>query len=70
MVRTYGNFCSSRCVDQNARYEAYKLVLVRSMFPTDEVLNQIQLKSFSEDEAFDLIKMYKLDPVPVTVLEE
>jgi len=70
MAKAYNQFCENRCVSENEKLEAYRAVLLRSMFSTEETLNQLEFNSLSKAEAIELLQGYKLEPEPITVYEE
>ena len=70
MAKAYSKFCEGRCASENEKLEAYRAVLLRSMFSSEETLKQLEFNSLSEAEAIELLNGYKLEPEPITVYEE
>lgn len=59
MATAYGDYCASReDLTIDVKKEVYKIVLLRSMAPPDEVLSRIELKHLSKDEAQDIMRGY------------
>ena len=70
MARVYKGFCSKHCLSKAAKIEAYKLVLLRSMFPGLEALEKVSLSEITRKEAIELLNSYKLNAEPITVYEK
>jgi hypothetical protein len=69
MARVYKGFCSKHCLSKAEKMEAYKLVLLRSMYPGLEALEKVSLSEIKEKEAIELLNSYKLKAEPITVYE-
>jgi hypothetical protein len=52
------------------KFEAFELLLMRSMSPTSEVLERMSLKHFSPKSAKRLLQAYELKPKPLRVTWE
>jgi hypothetical protein len=52
--------------DSIKKQEAFKLILLRSMMPSREALEQAQVKVLSQEERDDLLHYYQLEAVPIT----
>ncbi len=50
--------------------EVYKILLLRSSAPEDEVLMHIDLMHISKKEAREIMQAYKLDAKPISVIEK
>lgn len=70
MARVYTGFCASRCSTPQERLDVYRLVLLRSMYSSEETLRQAQLEVLSTAEAQAVVDGYRLDAVPITVVKE
>ena len=70
MARVYKEFCDSKCMSQGERMDVYRLVLIRSMFEEDEVLENIDLNVLNQQEALNVIKSYKLKAEPIAVYSD
>lgn len=70
MARVYKKFCKNRCTTQNERMDVYRLVLLRSMFPENEVLERVHLNVVNKSEAINILKNYKLKAEPITVIQK
>lgn len=68
MARGYKSFCTSRCRSPQERMDVYRLLLLRSMFDSDESLKRANLKVLSHSEAATVLKLYRLPPKPVDVV--
>ncbi len=69
MARVYNQFCNNRCTTDIERQDVYKLVLLRSMFPDNEVLQRIKLNIVKVHEAKTILAGYKLKPEPIKVIQ-
>jgi hypothetical protein len=67
MANAYNNFCDNKTISLDTKKEVFKLVLIRSSFPENEVLKQIDLTYLSEDEAKSILVAYTLDAEPITI---
>ena len=70
MAKAYSQFCENRCASENEKLEAYRAVLLRSMFSSEDTLTQLEFNSLSKAEAIELLNGYKLEPEPITVYKE
>lgn len=67
MARVYRQFCASRCSTPEERMDVYRLVLLRSMYSSEETLRQAQLDVLSKAEAKAIVDAYRLRAIPITV---
>ncbi|WP_236208148.1 hypothetical protein [Pseudomonas tohonis] len=67
MARVYRQFCASRCSTPEERMDVYRLVLLRSMYGSEETLRQAQLDVLSKAEAKAIVDAYRLRAIPITV---
>lgn len=69
MASTYRDYLSSRNLSQEEKWDVYRVILVRTMVPEDEVLNRIELSALGESEVKEVLKHYKWKAEPITVFE-
>ena len=69
MVRAYKDFCKSRCASPEERMDVYRTLLLRSMFSEPEALKRAQLKVLQPSEAVSVMKLYRLPPKPIDVVQ-
>lgn len=69
MVRAYKSFCKSRCQSPEERMDVYRSLLLRSMFDESEALKRSNLKILNPTEALAVMKLYRLPPKPIDVVE-
>jgi hypothetical protein len=69
MARVYNKFCENRCLDQEERMDVYRLVLLRSMYSSEEAINKVNLSKVSKSEAIKILANYKLKEEPIAVYE-
>jgi hypothetical protein len=70
IAKAYASFTGSRSLDQSAKEEVFKLLLLRSMMTPDEALRRVKLKALSEKDARDVLALYGAPPRPITVTKE
>ena len=70
MARVYNEFCKHRCSTQAERMDVYRLVLLRSMFSSNDTINKVNLNVVTITEAQAILGNYKLKPIPITVIEK
>jgi len=51
MAKAYTAYCSKRTLSPEAKKEVYKVVLLRSMAPEKDVLERLELKVLTKEEA-------------------
>lgn len=68
MASVFLLFCETRCNSPERKFEAYKALLLASMFPTDAVMDQLQPQALSSSDVEDIVSMYGLPPEPVPVI--
>ena len=54
----YARYCSNRLLSIEAKKDVFQLLLLRSMAPEQEVLNQVKLKTLTVDEAKETLKEF------------
>ncbi len=69
MAKTYKSFSleNSGLEKLEARKEAFKLILTRSMISEKEVINSLELKLLSQKEVKDILNNYTLKAKPIKV---
>ncbi len=67
MSRAYRTFCVARCNSDGERKEVYKLLLLRTMFPSDESVARAQANILTSSEAASVVSLYRLPPKPISV---
>jgi hypothetical protein len=68
MADAYEKFTSNNSkIDLNKKQDAFKLILLRSMMPDDEAINQGKIKYLSDKEIREILRYYNESPTPVTV---
>jgi hypothetical protein len=68
MARVFLVFCETRCDSPERKFEAYKALLLASMFPPDAVMEQLQPRALRSEDVKDIISMYGLPPEPIPVI--
>ena len=56
MAKAYTAYCSKRTLSPEAKKEVYKVVLLRSMASERDVLDRLQLKVLTKDEAVAVMR--------------
>jgi hypothetical protein len=56
MAKAYTAYCSRRDLDLDAKKEVFKVVLLRSMASQEDVLQRLDLKIISRDDAIEIMK--------------
>ncbi|MES3025128.1 MAG: hypothetical protein V4857_26435 [Pseudomonadota bacterium] len=69
MVRAYKIFCKARCSSPSERMDVYRSLLLRSMFSDQEALKQAKLTVLQGHEALSVMKLYRLPPKPIDVVQ-
>ncbi|UMQ42795.1 hypothetical protein MKS83_03665 [Chryseobacterium sp. Y16C] len=57
-------------VDLPRKKEAFKLILSRSMMPSDQAIENSELKILTQEEAKEILSLYKEDPHPLKVYQK
>ena len=58
MARAYRRYCETRPLSPEAKRDVFRVVLLRSTAPEQEVLEKVKLKTLSRDEAAEIMKGY------------
>lgn len=58
IAAAYKAYCDGKNLSLDAKKDVHSLLLLRSMAPTDEVLNRIQLKELSKEQATAVLKTF------------
>lgn len=58
MAKAYNRYCSNRELQFAAKEEVFKIVLLRSMAPKEEVLERLELKIIPRDDAMEIMDSY------------
>lgn len=56
MASAYSQYCDNRELSLEAKREVYQVVLLRSMVPEDQVLQHLELKVLSVDDAREVMQ--------------
>jgi hypothetical protein len=67
MAQAYTGYCTRHSVTPEARMEVYKLVLVRSRAPDDEVRRTVPLKVLNREQAEEVLRGYPAPPQPIEI---
>ena len=59
MARAYKEYCSSHDIELDAKKEVFRVILFRSMAPPEEVLQRIELKVISREDAVEAMKGFE-----------
>lgn len=70
MAVAYSSFCNKRELPLETRKEVFKVVLLRSMMPDEDVLARVQLKLISVDEAKAIMAAYPGEATPIEVVRQ
>ena len=55
MAKAYNAYCSQHDLEIDAKKEVYKVVLLRSMASQEDVLQRLELKIISQDDAVEIM---------------
>lgn len=66
MASAYDAYCTGRALTPAAKQDVYQVVILRSGAPDAEVLPRLKLRVLSIDDARDILKLYRMDPAPIT----
>ncbi|MEL6811817.1 MAG: hypothetical protein AAFP76_10820 [Bacteroidota bacterium] len=69
MANAYNSFCKDKNRSQEAKNEAFQIVILRSSAPEDQVLSLIELTHLTEEDAKFIMKNYTLEAKPIRVME-
>ncbi len=58
IAKAYRAYCGERKLSLGAKTEVYRVLLLRSMASEQEVLERVQLKELSRDDAIAVMKGY------------
>lgn len=67
MARAYTAFCNGRPLTLEAKREVYAIVLKRSMYSGDTLLQSAQVSAISHDDVLTILKLYELPPTPIRI---
>jgi hypothetical protein len=67
MAAAYSGYGAGRALTLPAKRDVYQVVLLRSGAPDAEVLRQLELTTLSLDDAREILKLYPMAPLPITV---
>ena len=70
MATAYNDFCDTHELTLDTKNEVYMVLLMRSSVEEDVVLESIELKHLSEEEAKEVMSGYTLEPDPIEVISE
>jgi hypothetical protein len=70
MANAYNSFCQGKALDLEVKKEVYKVVLMRSTAPEDEVLTHLELAHLSNKEVIRIMKNYNLEAKPIRIIEK
>ena len=63
-------YCKNKTDDLPTKKEVFKVVLLRSMAPTRDVLRQAKLNILTQAQAMEIMGEYPSDPMPVEVIRK
>ncbi len=72
MANAYEKYLNSKQgkLTLDIKKEVYKLILSRSMMPTDEAIKNSKLTILTEKEAQEVVSFYTADPDPIDVIKK
>lgn len=70
MARIYNIYCKEKCSSAAERMDVYKVLLLRSMFNSEQALARFQPNVISKSDAKKIINQYKLEAKPIEVIEK
>ncbi|MCZ4410765.1 hypothetical protein O3Q51_18255 [Cryomorphaceae bacterium 1068] len=70
MANAYNSYVQLGELNIEEKKEVYKILLMRSSAPADEVLSHIELDYLSEKEAKQVMQAYQLEAKPIRVSKE
>jgi|GEM_PF-2457692 len=70
MARAFTSFCQEGCQLLSRKKEVYKALLLASMFPEEDVFNQLEPQILTADDVKKLNALYTLTPQPIAVVQE
>lgn len=69
MQVAYNSYCNDRELSLEARKEVFKIVLMRSMMPDDDVLARLDLEHVPADDVRSILAAYPGDAKPIDVIQ-
>ncbi|MAG93949.1 MAG: hypothetical protein CMJ48_09395 [Planctomycetaceae bacterium] len=69
MQVAYNSYCNDRDLPLQTRKEVFKIVLMRSMMPDDEVLSRLELEHIAADDVRSILAAYPGDAKPIDVIQ-
>ncbi len=70
MARVYNIYCKGKCLSSAERMDVYQVLLLRSMFNSEQALARFQPKVISISDAENIISQYKLEAKPIEVMQK
>lgn len=70
MARVYTIYCKGKCSSHPERMDVYKVLLLRSMYNSEQALAHFEPKAISIADAKNIISQYKLEAKPIEVIEK
>ena len=70
MAEAYQTYTKDKELDLDQKKETYEILLIRSLFPEEEALQNVQLKFLSEEEARAVMAGYTLEGEPILIHEQ
>lgn len=68
MQIAYSSYCNERDLSLDARKEVFKVVLMRSMMPDDDVLSRLELEHLTPEDVRSILAAYPGEAKPIDVI--
>ncbi|MCJ8330696.1 MAG: hypothetical protein HRT89_19075 [Lentisphaeria bacterium] len=71
IAEAYTNYLSQKELSPQQKYDAYLILLIRSMVPNDDVMPRVKekLKALTEKDVKDVLSFYRWNAEPITVIK-
>ncbi|MGY8771607.1 MAG: hypothetical protein ACKVH8_24590 [Pirellulales bacterium] len=69
MVVAYDSFCKNQDLQLETREEVFKVVLLRSMMPDNDVLSRLELEHITIDDVKSILAAYPGKAKPIEVIQ-
>jgi hypothetical protein len=69
LARAYSLFLNEYNLSMSQKHEVYAVLMKRSMMAPDRVLDELTLNYISTEQAMRVMELYRMAPVPPTVIK-
>ena len=70
MARVYKKICNSRCSTKAEKLDVYQILLLRSMFSSEETLSKLKTSVITRKQAEYIVSQYRLKAKPIDVIQK